>query len=218
MLDSLLTAAGQSLPLLVVVAYFVALGESVPGLGFLLPGEMTIIVMAAIAPGISGSSGLWAAVTVGAMTGDQLGYSLGRRYGDRARDWPLLRRVDAEQWDRSESFVRRHGSPAVVGSRMVPVVRTLLPVVAGGVRLEWRRFTLASALGCALWSALWVGGGAALRAALGAAAVPALVSGVVGAGLVASGVIARRRTRRLPVVEPADIGTVGPRSSVSSTP
>jgi membrane-associated protein len=193
-LDSLLALAGSSLPLLVVVAYVVALGESVPGLGFLLPGEMTIIAMSAIAGPTGGSGWLWVAVTLGAVTGDQLGYTLGSRYGQRARTWRLLRRVDPAHWDRAETFARRHGAPAVVGSRMVPVVRTLLPVVAGGAGVDRRRFILASVAGCGLWSALWVGCGAALHAALGPAALPTLAVGGIAAAVLAAGVVAARRT------------------------
>lgn len=50
-----------------------------------------------------------------------------------------------------------HGAAAVFTSRLVPVVRTIMPAAAGAAGLGYRRFATASVAGSSVWSALWVG-------------------------------------------------------------
>lgn len=197
MLDFLVSTAHSSPLALALVALLVAWGESIPGLGFLLPGEMTIVALSSLALDPAQTVLLWLAVALGAVCGDHLGYGTGRAYGERVHAWPLVRRIDVEHWARAEAFVRRRGAPAIVASRMLPVVRTLVPVVAGIGGLRYRAFVAASIVGCLLWAAFWVTCGAALHAALGPAAGPALAGGCLSVMAAAGAALLWRRLRRV---------------------
>jgi len=72
-------------------------------------------------------------VTAAAVAGDQVGYLLGRKFGRRwfTDDARVLKTAHLR---RTEEFFDRHGGPAVVLARFVPVVRTFAPLTAGAAR------------------------------------------------------------------------------------
>lgn len=156
----------------VVLAGLLGFAETLLGVGILLPGE---VMITALSTTVGGTVLPWLglAVMIGACTGDQLNYWLGRAWGPRMSESRLVRRLGPGHWQRGVSLVQQHGGWAVLVSRMLPVVRTLLPAVAGVARLSPVAFTCASVAGSALWTLLWVGTGAALPRLLGPALVPA---------------------------------------------
>ena len=67
------------------------------------------------------------------------------------------------QIDRADQWFDRHGAPAVMLARVVPVVRLLISVPAGVFRMDLRRFILFTAIGDAMWNGLLTGAGYLLR-------------------------------------------------------
>ncbi|GAA0231698.1 DedA family protein [Cryptosporangium japonicum] len=157
----------QSLPppAVVVVAGLLVLGECTLGLGLIVPGESSLLVAATTVNGPGRFVALWAVVTVCAILGDVIGYTIGRRYGPRLRETRLIRRYGAVLWDRAAATLRKRGPWAVFFIRFLPAVRALGPAAAGSAGLGLSRFLPAAALGAASWSALHVGIGAALGSA-----------------------------------------------------
>jgi undecaprenyl-diphosphatase len=89
-----------------------------------------------------------------AITGDTIGYWLGRR-GGRAlllRDGlgATHRRHAVERADR---FFGRYGLATVFFGRWVPGVRIVAAVMAGASRMPWPRFAVANAAGGIAWAA-----------------------------------------------------------------
>lgn len=86
---------------------------------------------------------------LGACAGDQLWYSLGRRYGDRIlarnRRWRRL-------GDKALSRLRRRPALWVLGFRFVYGVRTVMPVAIGVSGYPPARFTLFNLIGAAVWA------------------------------------------------------------------
>jgi len=105
---------------------------------------------------------------VSAVAGDNLGYGLGRRYGQRAVErvaqWAA---VDAERMGSMRRFVSRHGALAVFGGRFLPGLRFLAGPLAGAAGLDFRTFFMANALGAALFVPYGVGLGYAIGYGLG---------------------------------------------------
>jgi undecaprenyl-diphosphatase len=94
-----------------------------------------------------------AAVAIGAIVGDNVGYQLGLRLG---REW-LLRHgaragITPARLQRAEAFFTRHGPKAVFLGRFVGFARALVPFVAGASRMPYRRFLISDALGAVLWT------------------------------------------------------------------
>ncbi|MRJ75922.1 DedA family protein [Aeromicrobium sp. SMF47] len=183
-----------------LLGFAFAFAESGLGLGAVIPGEVAITSLAAKTDGPLALAVLGAAVALGATAADHLGLFIGRAGGPRLRESRLIARVGVERWDRAGRLMQRHGFWAVLASRLLPLVRTVMPVVAGAAHLRYRWFLLASVLGAIAWSSLWVGAGAGI-AATGVLDDPWLVGGLVAvivAGLVIRALVRRRRARTAP--------------------
>ncbi len=107
-----------------------------------------------------------AVVTIGAfvvaVVGAEIGYWIGRKYGVRLFK-PDARVFKTEYHDRAQDFFERRGAPSVVLARFVPIVRTIVPMVAGTTGMEHRKFSVANVIGAALWAVgitmlgFWIG-------------------------------------------------------------
>ncbi|WP_223690198.1 DedA family protein [Leifsonia poae] len=124
-------------------------------IGFFLPGDTLLFFTGVLTLTGHIPQPLWLivlAVTVAAVLGDQVAYSIGRRGGPAVferRESGLFSRASVE---RTERFFTRFGSGAVVVARFVPVVRTFAPVAAGVGRMRRRVFTVANIVGAAVWA------------------------------------------------------------------
>jgi len=173
--------------------------------GLVVPGDL--VVLLAAAGGTGGSSSLpralvlVAAITLGSVAGEALGYLIGHRWGDVVRCSRAGRALGDERWARAGGFVERHGARAVFGARYVAAVHAVLPVVAGMLRMPLRRFLGWSAAGAASWATVYVAvgalAGASVRQAGEHMAQATLV--VVGALLVLAALVAARSRRRIRV-------------------
>ncbi len=108
----------------------------------------------------------WVAATLGALVGAYVLYGVGRLVGyDRlhalaGRRWFVL--FSQADLARGERFFHEHGGKVVLLGRFLPFFRSVVSVPAGAARMPLMRFTLLTALGSALWNALFLGLGYAL--------------------------------------------------------
>ena len=100
---------------------------------------------------VSGSIGSLAGAFFWFLLGYWLGCQKLKTFALRHGRWLTLTPRDI---DRADRWFDRHGGKAVFIGRMVPAVRTLISVPAGVARMELARFTLFSALGTAVWTAI----------------------------------------------------------------
>lgn len=181
-----------------LLGFAFAFMESGLGLGAVIPGEVAISGLATRLDGLVPLIVLGVFVAFGATTADHLGLFIGRSGGSRMRESRLIRRVGIDRWDRASGLIQRHGFWAVLVSRLLPVVRTVMPVVAGAAAIRYRSFIAASVIGAIAWSTVWVGAGAGI-AASGILDDPRLVAGAVLLVVIAFAarfVLRRRRARR----------------------
>ena len=61
--------------------------------------------------------------------------------------------------ERNVEVIRRKGAYGVFVSKLVPVLRTLISIPAGMVRLNFYQYTLSSLMGVFIWNLLFVGAG-----------------------------------------------------------
>lgn len=204
-LTSLSSGDGWAGPLLGGAAAF---AEAVLGVGLVLPGEAAVTSIAATTTQ-GHLPALVVLVTLGAVAGDHLNYALGRLLGPRLAQSRIVRRIGARHWDRGVELLRTRGAVALVVSRLLPVVRTLMPAVAGVAHLRYRTFLAASILGSALWSLLWVAAGSLVTVLLRAEAPGAIaLVALTAAGAIARIWLRRRARRRAAVVVVAPPSTV----------
>ncbi|WP_312181880.1 CDP-alcohol phosphatidyltransferase family protein [Arthrobacter sp.] len=163
-----LSSSADALPEAAVwaLAGIFALLESGLGLGFFVPGETVVLLLAATFDNALGALVLFFVVMIGACAGDHVGYGIGRRFGPRLRETKLIRKLGVSKWDQAVDVLERRGAAAVFLTRLIPVVRTLTPAAAGVAKVAYRAFLPASLAGAATWSALYVGLGFLVRSSL----------------------------------------------------
>lgn len=200
---SILNTAWETIaphPALAYGAVFVlALSESMPVVGAVVPGTAAILAIAALVP--SGAIGLWpilVAATAGAVLSDGASYWLGHVYHRGLLDrWPLNRCPALVA--RSERFFARHGAMSVALARFVPGVRAFVPLIAGIVRMPVARFYAANVASAVVWAMIHVIPGAALGGYLLSTHMSAerlVVPGFAVAGLLWAVVAIGRRASR----------------------
>jgi membrane protein DedA with SNARE-associated domain len=175
------------------------------GFGLPLPGETAIIAGAATAA--SGHLNIWLVAAVAfaaAVTGDSIGYLIGRTGGHRL----VLRygkyvRLTPGRLERVERFMTRQGPKVVVIARFVEGLRQFNGIVAGATGMRWRRFVLFNAIGAALWVGVWASAAyaagdhlKAIEATIGRYQWYAIAVAVLAAGGYAAWRAARHRDRR----------------------
>jgi len=87
-----------------------------------------------------------------AVVGDSVGYTFGKRVGQR-----LFQREDSMLFSkknvyRAQAFYEQHGGKAIVLARFVPVVRTFAPIVAGVGDMKYSRFLMFNIMGGLIWA------------------------------------------------------------------
>jgi len=117
----------------------------------ILPGDSLLFACGALAADGSLSLGfLLVLLSVAAIIGDAVNYSVGRYLGMRAfRE--ESRFFKPAYLERTQRFYDKYGARTIVLARFVPIVRTFAPFVAGACRMEYRTFGLYNILGGVLW-------------------------------------------------------------------
>jgi membrane protein DedA with SNARE-associated domain len=132
---------------------------AVAGLGVPLPEEIPIVAAGVLAH--QGVVHWWLALPIciaGVIIGDIGLYWIGRHWGNRALDLPLVRRLlDPARRDRLEAGYRRRGALIVFGARHVAGVRGAAFLTAGIVRLPFAKFLLADGIAIAYGTPLSFG-------------------------------------------------------------
>jgi len=130
-------------------------------IGFPLPGESLLIFASFLAArGEISLPLLMLSAWAGAVSGDNIGYLLGRRFGRGI----ILRYgarfgINAERLGKVEAVFARYGALTVAFARFLNVLRQLNGVVAGMLRMDWKRFLFFNALGGAIWVLVWSSAG-----------------------------------------------------------
>ena len=95
---------------------------------------------------------VWAA----AVTGSQFGYWVGKKIGPplfgKNRNFILNEKVI----EKTHEFFDRYGARAVILARLVPILRAMIPMLAGISKMDYVRFTKLNLAGGTLWVGLFM--------------------------------------------------------------
>ena len=124
-------------------------------LGFVLPGGDYLLFAAGMFCGtqfleIPLALLLLLLVTASFM-GDFTGYFKGRWLGGKLFNDNNSRFFKKEYLERGSSFYTRFGVWAFILGRFMPVIRTLVPMIAGATEFNFKRFLLFNLLGAIIW-------------------------------------------------------------------
>lgn len=159
-ISSLIAAGGMIVLILIIFA------ETGLLVGFFLPGDSLLITAGVLANPANphhvaelGIVSLNVFLVLAAIIGDQTGFFLGHKVGDKIWDKKDGRFYKRRHLESAEAFYRKYGPLSVVGARYIPIMRTFVPFFAGVARMPYRRFVFWNIFGGILWitSLLWIG-------------------------------------------------------------
>jgi membrane-associated protein len=138
------------------VVMFVIFAETGLFFGFFLPGDYLLFLA-----GMFVATGkldvnifvLLLGLMVAAVAGNFTGYWFGRKTGP-----VLYQRKDTFFFKKrflkaAEAYYNKQGAFALIMGRFVPIVRTFAPIIAGVVKLDFRKFAFYNVMGAILWIA-----------------------------------------------------------------
>jgi membrane-associated protein len=120
--------------------------------GFFLPGDSLLVTAGLFSA--RGDLGLWSIllfVSLAAIAGDTVGYTIGARTGPKifTREDSLL--FHKKHLITTKEFYDRYGGVTIIIARFMPIVRTFAPLVAGVGGMEYRRFVFYNIAGGVGW-------------------------------------------------------------------
>ena len=127
--------------------------------GLIIPGDTVVLVAATGVAHLSDFFFLLGCVLLGSLIGESFGFWIGRLFGERIRYSKLGNRVGEKNWKMADSFIESRGGLAVAISRFLPVLHSLVPVVAGASTMRYRVFIRWTVAACAVWASAYVGVG-----------------------------------------------------------
>jgi membrane-associated protein len=146
-----------------VILFAIIFAESGLFFGFFLPGDSLLLTAGLFAyKGVELAGGgelklsllvLIPLLFMAAVLGDNVGYWFGRKVGP-----PLFKRPQSllfrpKNLLAAKAFYERHGGKTITLARFMPFIRTFVPIAAGAVSMEWRRFMFFNLFGGLLWAA-----------------------------------------------------------------
>ncbi len=145
----------QALPP-IAIYLVVGLVIGVESMGIPLPGEITLVTAALLASqGITNPWLVALAASIGAIAGDSIGYTMGRRGGPALLErlgHRFPRHFGPAHLARAERSFARYGVWAVFFGRFVALLRILAGPLAGALKVPYRRFLVANAAGGIIWA------------------------------------------------------------------
>ena len=139
-----------------IMAFLIALAESIAILGLIIPGSIAmsaigILVGSHVLPLVT--TMIWA--MAGAFIGDISSYWFGHHYRNKIRGmWPFRK---MPSWlDRGESFFASHGGKGIFIGRFIGPIRPILPLIAGTMAMPALRFHIVDFLSAILWAPVYM--------------------------------------------------------------
>jgi membrane-associated protein len=121
---------------------------------FFFPGDSLVFtagVLCATGDLDAGLITVYAVMIVAAIAGNMVGFAIGKKAGPL-----LMKRNDSiffkkEYVSTADNFYKKYGGLALVLGRFLPVIRTFAPIVAGILKISYRRFFMLTVIGAFCW-------------------------------------------------------------------
>ena len=130
-----------------------------------IPSEVVIppaAIVAATQPDAGMSLlGVVIAGTLGSWFGSAIMYIVARSIGRAAiLRWGKYFLIPPDKFARAEIFMRRYEAGGIFFARLLPVIRHLISIPAGIIRMGFVKFSILTLVGSAVWCAVlaWLGG------------------------------------------------------------
>lgn len=138
-----------------IIVFFIALIESVPGIGTITPGTLFFLFFGFSAYNLNlNLSSMIFAATMGAIIGDVISYMLGKNgSGFLLRHKKILKMSHIEE---GRKFFIEHGVKSIFIGRFIGPIRSVLPLIAGSVSMKFSKFMFYNILSAFLWVLIYI--------------------------------------------------------------
>lgn len=92
-------------------------------------------------------------LSIAAIAGDTVNYSIGKFVGPKVFYQENVRFLKKEYLDRAHQFYEKHGGKTIILARFVPIIRTYAPFVAGIGSMTYKHFIGYNVIGGVSWVA-----------------------------------------------------------------
>lgn len=130
--------------------------DGIPLFGLLIPADAAVMVAMA-AKGPVGSGPILLGVVTGYLVTASCGFLIGRHFGPQVRASRFGRWIGERRWSTGEQLLATNGRRMLMSAPFLPVVNTMVPLIAGGLRVPYRQFVTSVGIGSVVWSTLYVG-------------------------------------------------------------
>lgn len=151
------------IPIGIYMVLFIVFAETGLFAGFFLPGDSLLFLSGIysrelvetffyIPSDFSNVTILALLIAAAATLGNIFGYWFGARSGQflyAKEDSFFFKKKYLYQ---SQEFFEKHGGKAIIFARFLPIIRTFVPIIAGIVHMEKKRFMFYNVLSSLLWS------------------------------------------------------------------
>jgi membrane-associated protein len=126
----------------------------------ILPGDSLLFGLGAFAAkGDLDITVLFFLLSVAAILGDTVNYTVGHYLGPKVFLRNDVRFFKKEYLDRTHRFYERHGGKTIIIARFIPIIRTFAPFVAGIGSMTYLRFLAYNVIGGISWICVFIFGG-----------------------------------------------------------
>lgn len=135
---------------------FVIFAETGLFVGFFLPGDNLIFIaglLCATKPELMNVSFpvLLISMMIAAIIGNVFGFWFGRKAGDalyNRKDSFFFRKRHIEI---TKEYYEKHGGKTLILGRFLPIIRTFAPILAGVIKIDFKKFMLFNVIGAVAW-------------------------------------------------------------------
>ena len=140
----------------VLFVFLIAFTESLPLIGTIVPGSITMSIIGLLAGrGIISVNTTLFLASFGALIGDTIGFFIGKYYNKYLRlMWPFK---NHPKWlTLGKDFFKKHGGKSILIGRFVGPIRSSVPLIAGLLKMSWIRFFSAAVPSAILWATAYL--------------------------------------------------------------
>ena len=125
-----------------------------------LPGDSLLFASGSFAA--LGALNIWIlfpVLSIAAIIGDSVNYSIGYYLGPKVFKQDTGRFFKKEYLLRTNTFYNKHGKKTIILARFIPIIRTFAPFIAGIGKMNYIEFLKYNAIGGIIWVGLFTFGG-----------------------------------------------------------
>lgn len=138
-----------------LILFLIIFGETGLVVTPFLPGDSLLFAAGAFAAiGSLDIKLLLLIISVAAVLGDTVNYTIGKSIGHKIYEMENVKFIKKEHLLKARDFYEKYGAVTIIIARFIPIIRTFAPFVAGIGEMRYAKFLSYNIVGGLTWAAL----------------------------------------------------------------